>query len=279
MIFGSIIYWMVGLAPSGQLFFIYIAILFMFSLVMNQTLSIFAAIAKTKTGVQGAGSCIMLMILLTCGFIVTPDNIPVYYRWIYWWNPLAWAYRALLVNEFTSSSYDRIIEETGRSVGDTILLTTGFVDGNGDPFGQDWIGYSFAYMAPYWAVCTIITGLLLKYVRVEGLISSATSMDDPSHGSGKTNGHGTNGESFHRANGGTGIKIPIKPVTLSFQNICYDVTASKGKSTLRLLKSVDGVFESGKMVALMGSSGSGKTTLLVSFHRWSRMVLFWINLM
>jgi hypothetical protein len=69
MIFGSIIYWMVGLAPSGHLFFIYIAILFIFSLVMNQTLSIFAAISKTKTGVQGAGSCVLLMLILTCGFI------------------------------------------------------------------------------------------------------------------------------------------------------------------------------------------------------------------
>ncbi len=195
-------------------------------------------------------------------FLVTPDNIPVYYRWIYWWNPLAWAYRALLVNEFTYSGYDIIIPETGRSVGDTILLTTGFVDGNGDPFGQDWIGYSFAYMVPYWTVCTIITGLLLKYVRVEGIGSSFTSMSDLSGGSEKTNGH----HDTEAINGGTEIKIPFKPVTLSFQNVCYDVTASKGKSTLRLLNSVDGVFESGRMVALMGSSGSGKTTLLVSFN-------------
>ena len=252
---------MVGLAPSGQLFFIYIAILFIFSLVMNQTLSMFAAISKTKTGVQGAGSCVLLMLILTCGFIVTPDQIPIYYRWIYWWNPLAWAYRALLVNEFTWPAYNRIIPESGRSVGDTILLTTGFVDGNGDPFGQDWIGYSFAYMVPYWTVCTIITGLLLKYVRAEGISSSSfTSMDELSGGSGKTNGH----HDEQAMNDGSEIKIPFKPVTLSFQNICYDVIASKGKSTLRLLKSVDGVFESGRMVALMGSSGSGKTTLLVS---------------
>jgi len=267
MIFGSIIYWMVGLAPSGQLFFIYIAILFIFSLVMNQMLSIFAAVAKTKTVVQGAGSCVLLMLILTCGFIVTPDNIPVYYRWIYWWNPLAWAYRALLVNEFTYSGYNTIIEETGRSVGDTILLTTGFVDGDGNPFGQDWIAYAFAYMVPFWTVCTIISGLLLKFIRVEGISSSMTSMDDPAEGSGRTNGHARDGEAHReteRTDGSTEMTIPFKPVTLSFENICYDVTASKGKERLRLLNNVDGVFEAGKMVALMGSSGSGKTTLLVS---------------
>jgi len=256
MIFGSIIYWMVGLAPTGQRFFIYIAILFIFSLVMNQMLSIFAAVAKTKTGVQGAGSCVLLMLILTCGFIVTPDNIPVYYKWIYWWNPLAWAYRALLVNEFTYSEWDPISEVTGMRIGDTILVTTGFVDGNGEPFGQDWIAYSFAYMVPFWTVCTIISGLCLKFIRVEGISSAVTSMQD-----------GTNGDtSFdtERTDGSTEMTIPFKPVTLSFKNICYDVASSKGTSTLRLLNNVDGLFEAGKMIALMGSSGSGKTTLLVS---------------
>lgn len=267
MIFGSIIYWMVGLAPTGQHFFIYIAILFVFSLVMNQMLSIFAAVAKTKTEVQGAGSCVLLMLILTCGFIVTPDNIPPYYRWIYWWNPLAWAYRGLLVNEFSYSGYDEISEVTGRRIGDDILVSTGFVDGNGEPFGQDWIGYSFAYMVPFWTLCTIISGLCLKYIRVEGITPNATSMDDSKFASEKTNGHSSNNGSSKdiadEEDSGTEMTIPFKPVTLSFQNVCYEVAASKGKETLRLLNNVDGLFESGKMIALMGSSGSGKTTLLV----------------
>lgn len=151
-------------------------------------------------------------------------------------------------------------------------MTTGFVDGNGMPFGQDWIAYSFAYMVPCWTVCTIISGLFLKFVRVEGVSNNnMTSMDDPKVGERKTNGHSTNGEpskdgmNRRDSNTSTEMTIPFKPVTLSFHNICYDVVASKGKSTLRLLHNVDGVFESGKMIALMGSSGSGKTTLLVRF--------------
>ena len=262
MIFGTIIYWMVGLAPTVQHYFIYIAILFIFSLVMNQMLSVFAAVARTKTGVQGAGSCVLLMLVLTCGFIVTPDNIPIYYRWIYWWNPLAWAYRALLVNEYTCSEYDAIVEETGRSVGDSILFGTGFVDGNGDPFGQDWIGYAFAYMVPFWTVCVIITGVCLKFIRVEAISSGATVFHDIKCDSGSSNDHVTNGKVLR--DGSVELTFPFKPVTLSFQNICYDVKASKGTSTLRLLNNVDGLFESGRMIALMGSSGAGKSTLLVS---------------
>jgi ABC-type multidrug transport system fused ATPase/permease subunit len=261
LIFGTIIYWMVGLAPTVQNYFIYIAILFIFSLVMNQMLSISAAFSKTKTGVQGFSSCVLFLQVLTCGFIVTPDNIPTYYKWIYWWSPLAWTYRALLVNEFTSLEYDRIHEGTGQTVGDTILLTSGFVDNEGNPFREDWIAYAFASMVPYLTLCVIITGLCLKYIRVETVSNESTvweSRDD----SVSRNGEGKDGEITnitheHRT-------IPFKPVILSFKDVCYDVTASKGGTKLRILNHVDGIFAPGRMCALMGSSGSGKTTLMVS---------------
>ena len=48
------------------------------------------------------------------------------------------------------------------------------------------------------------------------------------------------------------------PVDLSFNNLCYEVTASKGSDKLKLLKNVSGVFSSGRLCALMGESGAGK---------------------
>ena len=51
------------------------------------------------------------------------------------------------------------------------------------------------------------------------------------------------------------VEIPFKPVTLTFTDICYDVKASKGKDTIRLLNNVNGIFQAGRMCALMGSSG------------------------
>ena len=55
---------------------------------------------------------------------------------------------------------------------------------------------------------------------------------------------------------------PFVPVDLSFDNLCYDVKASTGGETLRLLNNVSGVFSGGRMCALMGESGAGKTTLM-----------------
>lgn len=262
MIFGTIIYWMVGLAPTSHNYFTYIAILFIFSLVMNQMLSISAAVSKTKTGVQGFSSCVLFLQVLTCGFIVTPDTIPAYYKWIYWWSPLAWTYRALLVNEFRSSEYDTINEGTGQVVGDIILLTSGFVDNKGNPFTEEWIGYAFAIMVPYLTLCVVITGLCLKYIRVE-TVSNESPVSESPYDTASRNGMVKNDETTKLTDEHSMI-IPFKPVTLSFEDVCYDVAASKGGTKLRILNHVDGIFAPGRMCALMGSSGSGKTTLMVS---------------
>lgn len=52
------------------------------------------------------------------------------------------------------------------------------------------------------------------------------------------------------------------PVNLSFQDLSYEVKASKGSEKLTLLNNVSGQFSAGRMCALMGESGAGKTTLM-----------------
>jgi hypothetical protein len=91
---------MIGLIPTASSYFIFIAILFTFNLSMNSMFGIFASILSNKAGVQGAASIILFISTLFGGFIVAPSVIPDYYSWIYWWNPFAWAYRALVVNAF-----------------------------------------------------------------------------------------------------------------------------------------------------------------------------------
>jgi hypothetical protein len=242
LIFGSIIYWMVGFVAKATNFFIFIAVLFVFSIVMNQMLSIFAAVSKTKTAVQGLSACVLLFLVLFSGFIVNPDVIPSYYVWIYWWNPLAWTYRALVINQFQSSEYDAIVEGTNDTEGDLALLSQGFNDSDGNALGREWITFNFAYLVPFFVFCVILNTVAYVFVRVE--------QDD-------TGNEGVTPETETAVEGGNGkdedFVVPVKPVTLTFQNVCYDVRASKGKETIRLLQDVSGIFASKRMVALMGS--------------------------
>ena len=247
--FGTIIYFMVGLATTAENYFIFVAVLFAFSIVMNQMLGIFASFAPTKSAVQAASACVMLFLIVFCGFIVAPTVIPNYYIWIYWWNPLAWAYRAVVVNEFSSYKYDGIDPQTGKTDGDLALESGGFV-WNGEPFGKEWIGYAFAYLVPYTLLCIFVSGLFYKFKRVE---SGGGAPSPPTADSVADAGDSAKDEQ----DADDVLEIPFTQVTLSFSNLNYDVKASKGKETLRLLNGPTGIFQAGRMCALMGSSGAG----------------------
>lgn len=242
IVFGTILYWMVGLDPTAERFLVFLSILFTFSVLMNQTLSVFAAVARTKPTVQVMCACLLLFLILFGGFIVPPNVIPEYYMWIYWWNPFAWAYRALLVNEFQSASYPN---------GDEILAEMGFLYGNDfdKVFGQEWVMYAFSYMVPHFFLSMLLTALGLRYARHSHNSTSAKS---------ETKNVQQESTDSHTPK----VTIPFKPVTITFENICYDVKASTGNDQLRLLNNINGVFRSGRMTALMGSSGAGKTTLM-----------------
>jgi ABC-type multidrug transport system permease subunit len=95
---------MVGLAHTAGYYFTFMGIIITFSVLMNVFLFTFATISKTKANVQVITACLVLFFILFCGFII-PPNVPDYFVWIYWYNPFAWAYCALLVNEYRSSFY------------------------------------------------------------------------------------------------------------------------------------------------------------------------------
>lgn len=246
--FGTIIYFVVGLELAAANFFIFYFILIVFTLVMSTMLSACAAVAPSSSSVQAMSAVIILFNMLFCGFFVAPNTIPNYYSWIYWLCPLAWAFRALVCNQFLSDSYSTVDESTGWTEGEIILLTTGFTL-NGEPFTRDWIGYSFAYMLPYCILMIFLTAAGLKYIRFE---------------SGKSGGGEEASKNVEDKDGmeNEEFDLPFKPIDLTFKDICYEVTASTSDEKLKLLNEVNGRLQPGRMCALMGSSGAGKTTLM-----------------
>lgn len=64
MVFGSILYWMVGLDATPERFLVFLCILFTFSVLMNQMLSVLSAVAPTKPTVQVMCACLLLFLIL-----------------------------------------------------------------------------------------------------------------------------------------------------------------------------------------------------------------------
>lgn len=230
--FGIPLYFLVGLDLSAVSFFIYLCLLICYTIGLKMMFGILAQTLPKKANVQGVGTFVVLLSTLFGGFIVFPNAIPTYYIWIYWANPMAWALQGLASNEFTSGKYDDLVFD-----GRAFLWSRGF------QAGREWVGYSFAYMIPFTLICSVILGIVLKYVRIE-----------PEQALGKKKKSVAIGSIAEKADAGD-FNLPFTPVDLTFENMVYEVKASTGDETLKLLNEVSGAFVAGRMCALMGSSG------------------------
>jgi hypothetical protein len=98
-------------------------------------------------------------------------------------------------------------------------------------------------MIPYSLLCVVFTALGLTFVRKTGGkapdVSNKVANDEKRI------------EGEQEEEEGSKVEIPFTPVTLSFQDLGYEVTASTSKEKLMLLKKVNGVFRPGQMCALM----------------------------
>lgn len=197
---------------------------------------VLAQVLPKKANVQGIGTFLYLLLTLTSGFIVYPDAIPGYWKWLYYANPMAWAMQGMATNQFYSSAYegyDCDDSEDG-SLSESALEYSRGWRSDGDTV---WIGYTFAFLLPYTVFFGVITWLSLKYVRIEPDRQRADKV------------------SIGKVKKAEEFSIPFTPVDLSFDKLVYEVDASTTNEKLRLLNEVSGVFKAGRMCALMGSSG------------------------
>ena len=246
-VLGSLLYWMVGFTPTAGGFFVYYFYFLTFNMLMLQLFNVYVALAPNKSLLTAACTFTIFFNTLFCGFIITPDVIPRYWQWIYWMMPSAWVYRGLVLNQLNEAD----------------LIRFGFRM-NGVTFTKEWIGYGFAYVIGCFCLETIAAALFLN-LRVEEPQKYAP---EPEIEKDTTETEDEEDEFDDAPNQALTALSTFTPVDLSFHDLCYEVKASRGSEKLRLLKSVSGIFRSGRMCALMGESGAGKVCipLIVRFE-------------
>jgi ABC-type multidrug transport system ATPase subunit/ABC-type multidrug transport system permease subunit len=285
----TVVYWSAGLAEDfrGSRFLTFIVVSLMFSMAIGQMFRVIAASVSDMRRAMPIGGIINIIMLLFSGFIQPKSLISDGWSWFYWINPIAWALKAVTINEFSSPKYD-FQTCTNPSCSTTTRFGDYVLEQYGNPTDPNYIWYSVAVLAAQYLFLFTITVATLKYVRTEptppapvrdpedeDVMSAPDTVPDDIE-SGQRSSNKANlelptflppimsEEASQSSNGSNRLvkaQLPFDPICFAFKDILYTVTLPNGED-VDLLQNVNGYFEPGTVTALMGSSGAGKTTLL-----------------
>ncbi|KAI9047875.1 hypothetical protein LZ554_007677 [Drepanopeziza brunnea f. sp. 'monogermtubi'] len=287
--FTVILYFMVGLKATAEAFFTHWAIIFAATMCMT---SFFRAIGASFSNFDAAskvsGFAISAMIMYT-GYLLPKPDMPPWFVWIYWIDPLAYGFSALIANEFR----DTIIPCAGQNL---VPLGPGYTDvafqactgvGGASPGASTVTGNDYLDSLSYapgniWRNFGIVMGCWLLFATVTVVATSGWSAQSgntgflliPREKAKQTKRVTPDEESQSRD--GTPKDPPVSSKSseetrvdeelvrntsiFTWKNLSYVVKTPSGDQTL--LDNVQGWVKPGMLGALMGSSGAGKTTLL-----------------
>eukprot|EP00981_Chlorochromonas_danica_P012641 scaffold5237_cov170-Ochromonas_danica.AAC.17 len=204
------------------------------------------------------GSRFLTYIVISLALAMPKSVISNGWIWFYWINPIAWALKAVTLNEFASPKYDY---DTCLNTACTEKERTGdfVLKQYGNPTDEKYIWYSFAVLIGHFLLFFSLTALAYEYVRIESIPPPPIRQVDTDDNAEDNNNDGNN-DGNNKAPSKEDY-LPFDPISFAFDNIWYSVTLPNGE-VVDLLKGVNGYFEPGSITALMGSTGAGKTTLL-----------------
>ncbi|EFN55090.1 hypothetical protein CHLNCDRAFT_134988 [Chlorella variabilis] len=127
LLFGSILYWIVGLNPSAKAFFIFCALTICEGLAAQGLGVAISAAAKNEKVAIALAPMITVILMLFGGFYVNTQTIPPVLSWIRYISHLYWAFMGFAINDFAGRTG---WETNGIPItGDQILTQLDF-DGN-----------------------------------------------------------------------------------------------------------------------------------------------------
>ncbi|KAF7554149.1 hypothetical protein G7Z17_g3127 [Cylindrodendrum hubeiense] len=291
-IFSIILYFMVGLTSSAGAFFTFWVLLIAITMCMTAMFRAVGAAFSTFDGASKVSGFLISTTIMYSGYMIQKPQMHDWFVWIYWINPMSYAFNALLSNEF----HDKIIPCIGNN-----LVPNGGAFANAESQGCAGVGgahpgvsfvtgddylsslsYSHSTLWRNFGILWCFWILFVAITVVETTRWRASSEDGPSLLIPRENAHITNslrqvdeeGQVSEKKaiDGNNGAVVENDSDTNSNQdlvrntsvftwkNLSYVVNTPTGERTL--LDNVQGWVKPGMLGALMGSSGAGKTTLL-----------------
>ena len=227
--------------------------LFTLNFSMSTAVRLIASCSSSAELAQVAAGMLLALYLLFSGFVIPQDQIPPWFIWIYWMNPLAWGLRSIMISIFKNEVF---------ADGEFALQFFAFQT---EDF---WVWSGFGFLIGFAIVCFFLNLIALNTLKFQ-VSGNKTSLEEEEE---QTQAQSVCCPARPKAakekskDKDTRVNVTEEknfiPVNLVFRSIGYSVPTSERGHTLDLLTDVSGFAKSGTMTALMGSSGAGKTTLM-----------------
>jgi ABC-type multidrug transport system ATPase subunit/ABC-type multidrug transport system permease subunit len=253
LIMGTFFYFMSGLTRTFERYIVYLLILVCFQHAIGAYMTLLSSVSPSITIGQALAGISISFFLLFSGNIILADLIPDYWIWVYWFNPVAWALRSVMLSEFSADRYSPTVR-------DAKLLSFSITQ------GEAYLWFGIAVLIMYYFLFTTLNAFALHFIRYEkhlGVTGKSTKTDDDEAESVyvEVSTPGAPAGGVSNAPGVKGGGLPFVPATLCIKDLEYFVTLPSGEEK-QLLRGITAHFEPGRMVALMGATGAGKTTLM-----------------
>ncbi|MCJ1429433.1 hypothetical protein MMC29_007347 [Sticta canariensis] len=290
--FSLVIYFMTGLRVEAGAFFTFWSIVYSLAMCMTALFRAIGAGFSTFDGATKFSGFWFAAVVIYTGFFIPKSQMHPWFVWIYWIDPLAYGFDALMSNEFhgqivncvnnnlipnglgyADGAYQSCAGVRGATQGATFVTGDQYLQALSYSHSHIW--RNFGILWTWWALFVAITiyctsnweatygqnGFLLV-PRENAKRNRRLLRDDPESqlkdrsaftGSETTIQATSNDEHLNK-------HLIRNTSVFTWKNLTYTVKTPSGDRVL--LDNVHGYVKPGMLGALMGSSGAGKTTLL-----------------
>ncbi|KAK3823213.1 MAG: ABC-2 type transporter-domain-containing protein [Benniella sp.] len=291
ILFAVVLYFMAGLQLEAGKWFLFCFILFVTAMCMTAFFRMWAAVSATFDSASRNSGLILLALILYSGYMIPYQSMHPWFIWIFWINPLAYAFKALISNEMRGLQFHCAgpamipFGPTYTDVQYQVCALAGSKPGQTVVDGSDYLYAAYRYETSqmwydilavflFWLMFVLITCLSLEKVEfgkggfstnvfkkgsvvIENKVQDEESRPAASIST-VTPSHAAGSKES------SGIELEMaKGSVFAWENLDYVVPYKADPSGKKqLLNGIAGLVKPGTMTALMGSSGAGKTTLL-----------------
>ncbi|QKX63303.1 uncharacterized protein TRUGW13939_10472 [Talaromyces rugulosus] len=291
-IFALVLYFMVGLTMSAGAFFTYWVILFATTMCMTALFRAIGAAAATFDAASKVSGFVITASIMYVGYMIKKPDMHPWFVWLYWIDPLAYGFEALLGNEYKGKilpciannlvpngpGYLDPLHQSCAGVGGAIqgeVTVTGEAYLRSMSYSESHIWRNFGILWAWWVLYVAITvicttrwkassengpSLLIPRENLH-IVQEKLALDEETQSQGKTVATNSSSNSVTEKGDNDIDKNLIRNTSVfTWKDLSYTVKTPTGDRVL--LDNVQGWVKPGMLGALMGSSGAGKTTLL-----------------